>query len=297
MLNIRCVSKKLGNKKVLDQVNLQIQDGSIFGLVGPNGAGKSTLLRILAGVIREDAGVVTWDNEPIFDNPAVKKDILFISDEPYYFYNASISDMKQFYQLWYPSFDEDEYAHYLKLFHLDEKMPLAQFSKGMKRQAFIIFALAIAPKLLLLDEVFDGLDPMMRLMFQRALAKSVEEKKMTVLISSHNIRELEDICDSFGILDDHCITTSGDIESVRENVHVIQLAFKEEVDPSLFDHLDVLSIRVESKFAKLVVKGNVEKIINYLRSLDPVILEVQNINLEEVFLYEMEKKGYGVYEQ
>lgn len=296
MLNIRCVSKKLGNKKVLDQVNLQIQDGSIFGLVGPNGAGKSTLLRILAGVIREDAGVVTWDNEPIFDNPAVKKDILFISDEPYYFYNASISDMKQFYQLWYPSFDEDEYAHYLKLFHLDEKMPLAQFSKGMKRQAFIIFALAIAPKLLLLDEVFDGLDPMMRLMFQRALAKSVEEKKMTVLISSHNIRELEDICDSFGILDDHCITTSGDIESVRENVHAIQLAFKEEVDPSLFDHLDVLSIRVESKFAKLVVKGNVEKIINYLRSLDPVILEVQNINLEEVFLYEMEKKGYGVYE-
>ena len=297
MLNIRCVSKKLGNKKVLDQVNLQIQDGSIFGLVGPNGAGKSTQLRILAGVIREDAGVVTWDNEPIFDNPAVKKDILFISDEPYYFYNASISDMKQFYQLWYPSFDEDEYAHYLKLFHLDEKMPLAQFSKGMKRQAFIIFALAIAPKLLLLDEVFDGLDPMMRLMFQRALAKSVEEKKMTVLISSHNIRELEDICDSFGILDDHCITTSGDIESVRENVHAIQLAFKEEVDPSLFDHLDVLSIRVESKFAKLVVKGNVEKIINYLRSLDPVILEVQNINLEEVFLYEMEKKGYGVYEQ
>ena len=297
MLNIRCVSKKLGNKKVLDQVNLQIQDGSIFGLVGPNGAGKSTLLRILAGVIREDAGVVTWDNEPIFDNPAVKKDILFISDEPYYFYNASISDMKQFYQLWYPSFDEDEYAHYLKLFHLDEKMPLAQFSKGMKRQAFIIFALAIAPKLLLLDEVFDGLDPMMRLMFQRALAKSVEEKKMTVLISSHNIRELEDICDSFGILDDHCITTGGDIESVRENVHAIQLAFKEEVDPSLFDHLDVLSIRVESKFAKLVVKGNVEKIINYLRSLDPVILEVQNINLEEVFLYEMEKKGYGVYEQ
>ena len=297
MLNIRCVSKKLGNKKVLDQVNLQIQDGSIFGLVGPNGAGKSTLLRILAGVIREDAGVVTWDNEPIFDNPAVKKDILFISDEPYYFYNASISDMKQFYQLWYPSFDKDEYAHYLKLFHLDEKMPLAQFSKGMKRQAFIIFALAIAPKLLLLDEVFDGLDPMMRLMFQRALAKSVEEKKMTVLISSHNIRELEDICDSFGILDDHCITTSGDIESVRENVHAIQLAFKEEVDPSLFDHLDVLSIRVESKFAKLVVKGNVEKIINYLRSLDPVILEVQNINLEEVFLYEMEKKGYGVYEQ
>ena len=172
---------------------------------------------------------------------------------------------------------------------------MAQFSKGMKRQAFIIFALAISPKLLLLDEVFDGLDPMMCLMFQRALANRVEEKKMTVLISSHNIRELEDICDGFGILDEHCITTSGDIDEIKENVHAIQLAFKE--DPSLFEHLDLLSIRVESKFAKLIVKGNVEKIINYLRSLNPVILEVQNVNLEEVFLYEMELKGYGVYEQ
>ena len=297
MLNIRCMSKKLGNLQVLDQVNLQIPDGMIFGLVGPNGAGKSTLLRILAGVMKEDAGVVTWNNEPIFDNAAIKQEILFISDEPYYFHNASIKDMKEFYQLWYPSFDEERYAYYLKLFRLEEKRPLSQFSKGMKRQAYIIFALAIAPKLLLLDEVFDGLDPMMRLTFQRALAQCVEEKKMTVLISSHNIRELEDICDGFGILDERCITTSGDIEEIKENVHAIQLAFKEEVDPSLFEHLDVLCLRVESKFAKLVVKGNVEKIINYLRSLDPVILEVQNVNLEEVFLYEMEMKGYGVYEQ
>ena len=206
--------------------------------------------------------------------------------------------MKQFYQRWYPSFDEDAYAHYLEQFHLDEKMPLAQFSERHEASGLHHLRPGHPPRgCCCWMRVFDGLDPMMRLMFQRALAKSVEEKKMTVLISSHNIRELEDICDSFGILDDHCITTSGDIESVRENVHAIQLAFKEEVDPSLFDHLDVLSIRVESKFAKLVVKGNVEKIINYLRSLDPVILEVQNINLEEVFLYEMEKKGYGVYEQ
>ena len=297
MLNIRCMSKKLGEVLVLDQVSLQIPDGSIFGLVGPNGAGKSTLLRILAGVMKEDAGVVTWNNEPVFDNPKIKQEILFISDEPYYFHNASILAKKQYYQLWYPSFDEERYAYYLKLFRLDEKRPLAQFSKGMKRQAFIIFALAIAPKLLLLDEVFDGLDPMMRLTFQRALARCVEEKKMTVLISSHNIRELEDICDGFGILDEHCITTSGDIEEVKESVHAIQLAFQEEIDPSLFDHLELLSIRVESKFAKLVVKGNVEKIVNYLRSLDPVILEVQNVNLEEVFLYEMEQKGYGIYEQ
>lgn len=297
MLNIRCMSKKMGDLLVLDQVNLEIEEGTIFGLVGPNGAGKSTLLRILAGVIKEDAGVVTWNNSPIFDNALIKQEILFISDEPYYFHNASIKDMKQFYQLWYPSFDEEQYTYYLKLFRLNENKPMAQFSKGMKRQAFIIFALAISPKLLLLDEVFDGLDPMMRLTFQRALAQCVEEKKMTVLISSHNIRELEDICDGFGILDEGCITTSGDIEEIKENVHAIQLAFKEEIDPSLFEHLELLSIRVESKFAKLIVKGNVEKIINYLRSLDPVILEVQNVNLEEVFLYEMEMKGYGVYEQ
>lgn len=297
MLNIRCVSKKLGDNQVLDQVNLELKAGSVFGLVGPNGAGKSTLLRMIAGVYREDSGVITWNNEPVFDHPAVKQEILFISDEPFYFYNASIRDMKQFYQRCYPSFNEDAYAHYLEQFGLDEKRPMSQFSKGMKRQAFIIFALAIRPRLLLLDEIFDGLDPMMRLMFQRALAQCVQENQMTVIISSHNIRELEDICDAFGILDERHMITGGDIESVKGNVHAIQLAFAKEVDRSLFSHLDVLSIRVESRFVKVVVKGNVEKIVNYLRSLDPVILEVQDVSLEEVFLYEMEQKGYGVYEQ
>ena len=297
MLNIRCVSKKLGDNQVLDQVNLELKAGSVFGLVGPNGAGKSTLLRMIAGVYREDSGVITWNNEPVFDHPAVKQEILFISDEPFYFYNASIRDMKPFYQRCYPSFNEDAYAHYLEQFGLDEKRPMSQFSKGMKRQAFIIFALAIRPRLLLLDEIFDGLDPMMRLMFQRALAQCVQENQMTVIISSHNIRELEDICDAFGILDERHMITSGDIESVKGNVHAIQLAFAKEVDRSLFSHLDVLSIRVESRFVKVVVKGNVEKIVNYLRSLDPVILEVQDVSLEEVFLYEMEQKGYGVYEQ
>ena len=252
---------------------------------------------MIAGVYREDSGVITWNNEPVFDHPAVKQEILFISDEPFYFYNASIRDMKQFYQRCYPSFNEDAYAHYLEQFGLDEKRPMSQFSKGMKRQAFIIFALAIRPRLLLLDEIFDGLDPMMRLMFQRALAQCVQENQMTVIISSHNIRELEDICDAFGILDERHMITSGDIESVKGNVHAIQLAFAKEVDRALFSHLDVLSIRVESRFVKVVVKGNVEKIVNYLRSLDPVILEVQDVSLEEVFLYEMEQKGYGVYEQ
>lgn len=212
MLNIRCVSKKLGDNQVLDQVNLELKAGSVFGLVGPNGAGKSTLLRMIAGVYREDSGVITWNNEPVFDHPAVKQEILFISDEPFYFYNASIRDMKQFYQRCYPSFNEDAYAHYLEQFGLDEKRPMSQFSKGMKRQAFIIFALAIRPRLLLLDEIFDGLDPMMRLMFQRALAQCVQENQMTVIISSHNIRELEDICDAFGILDERHMITSGDIE-------------------------------------------------------------------------------------
>ena len=144
MLNIRCVSKKLGDNQVLDQVNLELKAGSVFGLVGPNGAGKSTLLRMIAGVYREDSGVITWNNEPVFDHPSVKHEILFISDEPFYFYNASIRDMKQFYQRCYPSFNEDAYAHYLEQFGLDEKRPMSQFSKGMKRQAFIIFALASA---------------------------------------------------------------------------------------------------------------------------------------------------------
>ncbi|MEJ8738510.1 ABC transporter ATP-binding protein [Erysipelotrichaceae bacterium HCN-30851] len=296
MLKIRSLTKKYKDKVVLLDMNLDIKNGSVFGLIGPNGSGKSTLLRIMAGISKPDVGCVCINEEKVYDNPDVKKDILLISDDPFYFFNASLKDMKEFYRLWYPNLDESIYEKYRSIFSLDENKPLKNFSKGMKRQSFIVLALAISPKYLFLDEAFDGLDPVMRLTFKRAISKLIEEKEMTVIISSHNLRELEDICDTYGILEDNKIYTSGYIDDAKENIHKIQLAFPNEKTREDFKELDVLSIHIQSRVVNLVVKGDIIKIKNYLQTMEPLMMEVLKVNLEEIFVYEMEKKGYGVYE-
>lgn len=296
MLKIRSLTKKYKDKVVLLDMNLDIKNGSVFGLIGPNGSGKSTLLRIMAGISKPDVGCVCINEEKVYDNPDVKKDILLISDDPFYFFNASLKDMKEFYRLWYPNLDESIYEKYRSIFSLDENKPLKNFSKGMKRQSFIVLALAISPKYLFLDEAFDGLDPVMRLTFKRAISKLIEEKEMTVIISSHNLRELEDICDTYGILKDNKIYTSGYIDDAKENIHKIQLAFPNEKTKEDFKELDVLSIHIQSRVVNLVVKGDIIKIKNYLQTMEPLMMEVLKVNLEEIFVYEMEKKGYGVYE-
>ena len=296
MLKIRSLTQKYKDKVVLLDMNLDIKNGSVFGLIGPNGSGKSTLLRIMAGISKPDVGCVCINEEKVYDNPDVKKDILLISDDPFYFFNASLKDMKEFYRLWYPNLDESIYEKYRSIFSLDENKPLKNFSKGMKRQSFIVLALAISPKYLFLDEAFDGLDPVMRLTFKRAISKLIEEKEMTVIISSHNLRELEDICDTYGILEDNKIYTSGYIDDAKENIHKIQLAFPNEKTKEDFKELDVLSIHIQSRVVNLVVKGDIIKIKNYLQTMEPLMMEVLKVNLEEIFVYEMEKKGYGVYE-
>lgn len=296
MLKIRSLTKKYKDKVVLLDMNLDIKNGSVFGLIGPNGSGKSTLLRIMAGISKPDVGCVCINEEKVYDNPDVKKDILLISDDPFYFFNASLKDMKEFYRLGYPNLDESIYEKYRSIFSLDENKPLKNFSKGMKRQSFIVLALAISPKYLFLDEAFDGLDPVMRLTFKRAISKLIEEKEMTVIISSHNLRELEDICDTYGILEDNKIYTSGYIDDAKENIHKIQLAFPNEKTKEDFKELDVLSIHIQSRVVNLVVKGDIIKIKNYLQTMEPLMMEVLKVNLEEIFVYEMEKKGYGVYE-
>lgn len=296
MIKLRSLTKKFGSSLVLGDINVEIPTGSVYGLIGPNGAGKSTLLRIMSGVMKPDIGCVLIDDERVYDNPEVKKNILLISDDPFFFFQATIKDMKEFYKTWYPDFDDEIYDKFLKIFALDENKPMKNFSKGMKRQSFIVLALAIAPKYLFLDEAFDGLDPIMRLTFKRAITKMIEEKEMTIIISSHNLRELEDICDSFGILENGVISTSGDIEETKDNIHKIQLAFKKEMSKEDFKDLDLLAIKIQSRVVNIVAKGNIEKIKNYLNTMDPLMMEVLNVNLEEVFIYEMERKGYGVYE-
>ena len=296
MIEMKDIVKKYENKTVLNHLNYTIDTGSIVGLIGPNGSGKSTLLYLLNGILKADSGDILFDGQPVYENPEVKKDILLISDDPYYFPHASIDMMKDFYLTWYPSFDEHVFHKFLKIFLLPLHKPIKDFSKGMKRLTMLTLALAIAPKYLLLDEAFDGLDPVMRFNFKKAITKLIEEKNMTIIISSHNLRELEDICDQFGILENGHITTSGDVFETKENIHKIQVVFKEELDKDRFDHLDLLFFKKQSRVINMVVKGNIRQITEYINRLQPLRLEVLPVNLEEIFIYEMERKGYGIYE-
>ena len=296
MLKVEAVSKKLGNKTVLENCSLTVQNGSVLGLIGPNGAGKSTLLRCICDVYQCDEGSIILDGETIHENEYLKQNILYLSDDPYYMYNATIKDMKEFYQIFYPQFDEQLYQKYLKIFKLDENKVMNNFSKGMKRQAFILMALAISPKLLLLDESFDGLDPMMRLLFKRAISECIEKKDISIIISSHNLRELEDICDAFAILEDAHIETSGMIDDTKEAIHKIQIAFREEKNREDFESLDIMHYAKTGRIITLVVKGNLEEIKHQIQSLDPLMMDILPVNLEEIFIYEMERKGVFVNE-
>lgn len=296
MLKIENISKKLGNKKVLKDCSLTLENGSVMGLIGPNGAGKSTLLRCICDVYQCDSGNITMDGETIHENEYLKQNILYLSDDPYYLYNATIKDMKEFYQIFYPQFDEEVYKKYLSLFKLDENKIMNNFSKGMKRQAFILMALAISPKLLLLDESFDGLDPMMRLLFKRAINECIETKDMSIIISSHNLRELEDICDTFAILEDSHIETSGSIDDTKETIHKVQVAFKEEKKKEDFEGLEIMHFSSVGRIVTLVVQGDLDKTKEYIQTMNPLMIDILSVNLEEIFIYEMERKGVFVNE-
>lgn len=287
MLKINGVSKSFTDKEVLKNLNLQIEEGSIFGLVGVNGAGKSTLLRCIAGIYKTEKGNVEFDGEDTYLNEKIRKEIFFVNDDPYYPLSSTIRSLKEFYASYY---DLDETAYYdtLKTFHLEENKPLSSFSKGMKRQALLLFALAIKPKLLLLDEAFDGLDPLVRYDLKRSLYDFIQESGATIIISSHNLKELEDICDSYGILEDGRISTYGDLLESKQNINKYQLAFREEIDESFFDQFDLMHMNKEGSVYSLVIKGDREETTEKLSALHPVILDVLPVNFEELFIYEHE---------
>lgn len=283
MIEFQHVYKFLGKKQVMQDVNVTIPDGTVFGLIGANGSGKSTFLRLLSGIYQCDGGKILLDQEHIFDNRRCKKQILFISDEPFQFFRSTLADMKRFYSQWY-KIDEDRYREYLTMFHLDEHKPLHNFSKGMKRQAFILLGLAASPRYLLLDEAFDGLDPMIRRYFKQVIAERIADKSMSVIISSHDLKEVQDFCDSFAMIENGTVSTSGEMNDALANIHHIQMAFHEEVKAEWFDQLDVITMQIRSKVVKLYVRGDEEKIRSYLKTLHPLVLELLPVQLEEMFI-------------
>lgn len=285
MLEIKNVTKAFKDKSVLDDVSLNIDHGSIFGLVGVNGAGKSTLLRSIAGIYSLDDGLVLFEGLDTQIDVEIRKRIFLVSDDPYYPYGSSIKSLKMFYKSFY-FFDEEIYQKYLNLFKLSETDNISNFSKGMKRQALLLIALACKPELLLLDEAFDGLDPIVRVHIKNALSDLIEDNNSLIIISSHNLKELEDICDSYGILENGHIETYGDLLESKANINKYQLAFKEEVDIEMFKGFDVLYKNMEGRIVTLVIKGNREDVSKKLEALNPLILDVLNVNFEELFIYE-----------
>ena len=290
MLKIQNLYKAFGDKEVLKDLNLIVEDGSIFGLVGVNGAGKSTLLRLIAGVYKADAGTITMNDQDTYRQEEIRRDIAFVSDEQYFPIGSTIGSLKLLYENMY-DFDEQAFQRYLEVFALKEDMVVSNLSKGNKRRTALLFALSVHPKLILLDEAYDGLEPLARLRFKQILTELIEDEQISVIISSHNLKELEDICDSFGILEDGRIISYGDLLQSKEQINKYQVVFAQEQDKEVFSDLDILHFEKEGRVCKLVIRGNEEDVTAKLNELKPVLMDVLQVNFEELFIYELESRG------
>ena len=288
MIDIKNLGKSFGEKTVFENADITVETGSICGLVGINGAGKSTLLRIISGVILPDCGSVEIDGFKVYENENVKRRLFFLPDDPYYDSNLTGEKLKTLYSTFY-EFDDGVYLSYTGKFALNLKKPIRNFSKGMKRQLFISAALACKIDYLFLDEAFDGLDPLARLEFKRGLI-DLKEKGCTVIIASHSLRELEDICDSFILIDNTNVKVSGNLETALSNIFKLQIAFKDGETPEL--PFEYLRKDVSGRVITVVAKGDKQEILNILSKMNPLILEEIPMDFEDMFIEEVQKRGY-----
>ncbi len=286
MLEIKHLTKSFDQFLALDHLDWQVPDGQILGLIGSNGAGKSTLLRCISSVYEYD-GTVEWDGEPITKH---QEKLFFVSDEPFYFSRFNTLQMKDFYKSFYKTFSEEEYQSLLKVFHFDDKKPIHLLSKGLKRQCALILALSVSPRLLLMDESFDGLDPMMRLHLKRELIKRVSEQGISVVISSHNIRELEDICDGLALLENKKIHFTKTLDELGMTYHKVQLGYAEAPHPDLFEQMPLLSYELNNKIVTVVYQG--EEAEEFIKQSSPILINPLKISMEEIFVTEMEAQSH-----
>ena len=285
------LTKRFENKIALDSVNFEIKEGSVYGLVGSNGSGKSTLMRLISGVYTSDGGDILIDGEKPFNNPELKSKICYLPDTPYFIHQSNINEMAKYYAMLYPTFDWERFEYLSSIFPLNKKARIATMSKGMQRQAALMLCLSVRPKYLLLDEAFDGLDPVMRKVLKSLLAEGVSDG-MTAIIASHNLSDLESLCDSVGLLHNGNIVFNEDIDNLKGNVHKVQAVFSMIPDLSVFDELKPMKIEKTGSLIQLVVKGDEKEIKSFLNALVPVFIELVPPSLEEIFVYELEEKGY-----
>ena len=295
MIQVNNVVKTFDGSRALDGLTMKVERGSIYGLVGPNGSGKSTILRHITGVYRPDSGSVLVEGKPVYEDPEVKARIAVIPDELYYFNSASTRDMMRFYRGVYPKFDMERYETLRKAFpEVDEKAPIRRLSKGMQKQSAFWLALCCNPELLVLDEPVDGLDPVMRRQVWSLLMGDVAQRGTTVLVSSHNLRELEDVCDHVGILSHGKVLLERSLTDLQDNVVKLQVAFNQPELPQLPKDMNILHIGQLGRVYTLIVRGDPSEIKTRMAVYSPILLEALPLSLEEIFIYELGGEDYAV---
>ena len=295
MIQVNNVVKTFDGFRALDGLTMRAEKGSIYGLVGPNGAGKSTILRHIMGIYRPDSGSVLVDGQPVYENPAVKAKIAAIPDELYYFTSATTRDMMHFYRGLYPQFDSKRYEALKEAFpEVDEKQPIRRLSKGMQKQSAFWLTLCCNPEVLVLDEPVDGLDPVMRRQVWSLLMGDVSQRGTTVLVSSHNLRELEDVCDHVGVLSHGKVLLERSLTDLQDNVVKLQIAFADGQLPQLPADLNLLHTTQIGRVYTLIVRGNPADIRARMAQYNPILMEALPLSLEEIFIYEMGGEDYGV---
>ena len=288
MLEMQNVTKTFGSFKALDGLSMSVPQGAVYGLVGPNGAGKSTAIRLLTGVYRPDCGNITLDGQPVYENPTVKERVCCIPDDIFYFPSATLEEMRRFYKGIYPRFDDALFQRLYDVFELPKKGQLRRFSKGMQKQAAFHLSICTRPDVLVLDEPVDGLDPVMRRQVWSLILSDVAQQGTTVLISSHNLRELEDICDHVGIMDSGKMLLQKSLADMQGKTHKLQLAGE------VPEGLDILHETLAGKLRTLVVRGDVEKISALVGASSPAYFDILPLSLEEIFIYELGGVNYEV---
>lgn len=295
MIRIDQVSKTFGDIDAVSNLTLSIEKGQVFGLIGTNGAGKSTLLRMVSGILRPDHGSITIDELPVYDNPEAKKLFFFIPDEPWFFPNSDAREMESYYRMIHPSFDTGRFFAFMKDFGLDPSRRISRYSKGMKKQLAILFGICSGTDYLLLDETFDGLDPVMRQAAKSLFAGEMEERGLTPLITSHNLRELEDICDHVGLLHEGGLLLSEELTDMKLGMLKLQCVFSEGADErKALSGLTILNEETRGRLRTFVIRGEREEVLEHFKGIDTVFFEILPLTLEEIFIAETEVAGYDI---
>lgn len=293
MIEIHNISKSFDGYQALSEINARIKEGQVFGLIGTNGAGKSTLLRIISGIYKPDEGEVKIDDKDVWDNPEAKINVFYLSDEQYFFSQETPLDMLKLYKQQYPNFDEERFFKFLQSFSLDKKRKINTFSKGMKKQLSIFYGICANTKYLICDETFDGLDPVVRQTVKSLFVKEMESRDFTPIIASHNLRELEDICDHVGLLHKGGILFSKDLEFMKLGIYKLQCVFKnfEDMD-QLSAQFPILHQELRGSLRTVTLRGSKEDIDLFMARVNPIFYELLPLSLEEIFITETEVAGY-----